>query len=101
MEFGTNCGFSFQTGSLMRANDGSNDLNMHWYEYGMYGMQQYVVVSTNSDESFQKGNAAEYWHEIEHYKSFKAVKDCTSLVTNIVCSINDLSYCQYVVVKNT
>ena len=29
MEFGTQCGFSFQLGSLMRANDGSNDLNMH------------------------------------------------------------------------
>ena len=43
MEFDTKCGFSFQTGSLMRANDGSNDLNMHWYENGMYGM--YVVCS--------------------------------------------------------
>ena len=53
MEFGTKYGFSFQMGSLMRANDGSNDLNMHWYEYGMYGMQQYVVVSTNSNESLK------------------------------------------------
>ena len=35
MEFGTKGGISFQIGSLMRANDGSNDVNMHWYEYSM------------------------------------------------------------------
>ena len=26
----------FKIGSLMRANDGGIDLNMHWYKYGMY-----------------------------------------------------------------
>ena len=32
---------------------------MRWYEYGMYGMKQYVEVSINSSESFGEGNAAD------------------------------------------